>query len=181
MHSNIAKYYDMDNILANIDPLIKQTKSVLRIYKDLKWVLLERERELLYCLEDIGMGDIETGATVLTTFEPEKNLQEFEAQVCRLFENRLLFLFIEKAVQSLKKYPEHGEVYFTIINLQFLSQYRLPEKAMLDKLRMERSTYYRRKRDALFLLGLCLFALLPKEECVHNEAEQLSFFRLASA
>lgn len=175
MQPFFSRYGNMDVVLANMDTLIKQTKTVLRIYRKLKWALMERQSDMCSLLAEAGWGDHDTGITYLTSFLPETDLNMFEAQICRLMENKLLMAFIDKSILHLKQYPEHGTVYFDIVCLQYLSQRSHREKEILEKLCIERSTFYRRKKEALFLLGLCLFGLLPKRDD-WQEYEQFSMY-----
>lgn len=161
--------------LSNVEPLIKQTKAVLRIYQHLRWVLALRQSDLREELADDGWNSYDIGVTYLLTFAPEIELEVFEAQVCRLVENNLLLAFIDRTILCLKQYPVHGFEYYDVITVQYLSDKNLDEAAILQTLGMERSTFYRKKKEALFLLGLCLFGLAPREMEI-QEHEQLSLF-----
>ena len=175
MQSFFTRYHNMDGVLANIDPLIKQTKLVLKIYREVQWALAEHQHELYAQVTAAGWNSFDTGMVYLTIFAPKANLAEFEEEVCRLIENKSILAFVSNCILRLRRYPEFGAVYYEIINHQFLSHKSLGEIEMVNHLNMERSTFYRRKKEALFLLGLCLFGLTPKEES-SPAIEQLSLF-----
>ncbi len=175
MQSFFARYQNMDGVLANIDPLIKQTKLILKIYREVRWALAERQHELYAQVTAAGWDSYDTGMVYLTIFAPDADMAEFEKQVCRLIENKSILAFITTCVQHLRRFPEFGSVYHEIITFQFLSHKNHSEIEMVNRLNMERSTFYRRKKEALFLLGLCLFGLTPKEDAP-AAVEQLSLF-----
>ena len=175
MQSFFARYHNMDRVLANIDPLIKQTKLVLKIYREVQWALAEHQYDLHAQVASAGWNSYDTGMVYLTIFAPEIDMALFEEQVCRLVESKSILAFIATCVQRLKRFPEFGPIYYEIINLQFLAHRSLGELEMVSRLNMERSTFYRRKKEALFLLGLCLFGLTPKDD-TPAAVEQLSLF-----
>ena len=176
MPALFTRLHNMENLLSIVDPIIKQTKAVLWIYRDAKWAIEERQDELYDHLAGVGWNNHDTGTVFLTAFAPEIDLYDFENRVSNLIENKLILGFVERAVQSIKQYPEFGSQYYEIIFIQYLSQSRLSEIEILHKLCLERSTFYRRKKEAIFLLGLCLFGLLPKED-FSQDTEQLSLFQ----
>lgn len=46
---------------------------------------------------------------------------------------------------------------YEILTKQFIHRFNSTEKELLDELNMERSVFYDRKREALFLFSVCLF------------------------
>lgn len=175
MQTFLSRFPHAEIAFPNVGPLVKQTKAILRIYRDLKWALVCRQLDLHEQLADAGWSSPGTGITYLTAFAPEIDLKIFETQVSSLLEDKQLLNFIDYAILCLGQYPGHGNTYFEIIRLQYLSRRCLCEQEILEKLCMERSTFYRRKKEALFLLGLCLFGFAPVFEGA-PEFEQLSLF-----
>lgn len=152
-----------------------QTKAILRVYRDLKWALHQHEVDLTDLLAAEGMGDQDTGLTYLTVFAPDIDLREFERRVCSLFENRSYLLVIENAIERLRLYPERGNLFHTIIQQQYIAQTPLDEHQMLNNLNVERSVFYRRKKEAIFVLGLCIFGIISNA-ITETRYEQLSLF-----
>lgn len=64
-----------------------------------------------------------------------------------------------------KLYSGTGDVaaYYEILTKQFIHRFNSTEKELLDELNMERSVFYDRKREAIFLLSLCLFGYAVPE------------------
>ena len=112
---------------------------------------------------ELGAQDADTGLIYLQSFAPDMDLQEFEERVCCVMENRMLVDVIDRALLRLKRYPDRGELYYEILTKQFIHRFNSTEKELLDELNMERSVFYDRKREAIFLLSLCLFGYAVPE------------------
>lgn len=108
-------------------------------------------------------GRFEYDDIYLQSFAPDMDLQEFEERVCCVMENRMLVDVIDRALLRLKRYPDRGELYYEILTKQFIHRFNSTEKELLDELNMERSVFYDRKREAIFLLSLCLFGYAVPE------------------
>ena len=70
---------------------------------------------------------------------------------------------IDRALLRLKRYPDRGELYYEILTKQFIHRFNSTEKELLDELNMERSVFYDRKREAVFLFSVCLFGYAVPE------------------
>ena len=140
-----------------------RVKLILKIYRDVVWVLSERMEELREYAWELGAQDADTGLIYLQSFAPDMDLQEFEERVCCVMENRMLVDVIDRALLRLKRYPDRGELYYEILTKQFIHRFNSTEKELLDELNMERSVFYDRKREAIFLLSLCLFGYTVPE------------------
>ena len=134
-----------------------RVKLILKIYRDVVWVLSERVEELHEYAWELGAQDADTGLIYLQSFAPDMDLQEFEERVCCVMENRMLVDVIDRALLRLKRYPDRGELYYEILTKQFIHRFNSTEKELLDELNMERSVFYDRKPEAIFLLSLCHF------------------------
>lgn len=119
-------------------------------------------RMVTLCKRKHEMAD-DTGLIYLQSFAPDMDLQEFEERVCCVMENRMLVDVIDRALLRLKRYPDRGELYYEILTKQFIHRFNSTEKELLDELNMERSVFYDRKREAIFLLSLCLFGYAVPE------------------
>ena len=122
-----------------------------------------RVKLILKIYWELGAQDADTGLIYLQSFAPDMDLQEFEERVCCVMENRMLVDVIDRALLRLKRYPDRGELYYEILTKQFIHRFNSTEKELLDELNMERSVFYDRKREAIFLLSLCLFGYAVPE------------------
>ena len=119
-----------------------RVKLILKIYRDVVWVLSERVEELHEYAWELGAQDADTGLIYLQSFAPDMDLQEFEERVCCVMENRMLVDVIDRALLRLKRYPDRGELYYEILTKQFIHRFNSREKELLDELNMERSVFY---------------------------------------
>ena len=127
----------------NSDAAFHRSRLILKIYRDVVWVLSERAEELQETAWIMGEQDIE--------------LQAFEEKVCCLVQNQMLVNIIDRALLRLKRYPDRGELYYEILTKQFIYRFNSTEKELLEELNIERSVFYDRKREAIYLFSVCLF------------------------
>lgn len=158
--------------------ILQRTKALLAIYMDVKWAVQEHTEELYSYAADVGWQSEDTGLAFLSVFAPDIDTVAFEARVCRVEENKLMITIVDKAVARLRRYPQHGPVYHEILAKCYLSGDRLKEDALVSILNMDRTTFYRRKKEAVLLLGLSLFGLAAPQPRVYEPAEQLSLFEV---
>lgn len=74
----------------NSDAAFHRSKLILKIYRDVVWVLSERAEELQETAWIMGEQDIESGLCYLENFAPDIELQAFEEKVCCLVQNQML-------------------------------------------------------------------------------------------
>lgn len=134
-----------------------RSKLILKIYRDVVWALNERTEELQESAWELGGQDMDAGLCYLENFAPDIDFQSFEDQVCGVMHSRMLVEVIDRALLRLKRYPNRGELYYEILTKQFIYRFNSSEKEMLDELNMERSVFYDRKKEAIYLFSVCLF------------------------
>ena len=139
------------------DAVFHRSKLILKIYRDVVWVLSERVEELQEYAWDLGKQDIDTGLCYLENFAPDIDLQDFEEKVCCVVESRMFVDIIDRALLRLKRYPDRGQLYYEILTKQFIYRFNSTEKEMLEELNMERSVFYDRKKEAIYIFSVCLF------------------------
>ena len=132
----------------NSDAAFHRSRLILKIYRDVVWVLSERAEELQETAWIMGEQDIESGLCYLENFAPDIELQAFEEKVCCLVQNQMLVNIIDRALLRLKRYPDRGELYYEILTKQFIYRFNSTEKELLEELNIERSVFYDRKREA---------------------------------
>ena len=77
--------------------------------------------------------------------------------MCCVVESRMFVDIIDRALLRLKRYPDRGELYYEILTKQFIYRFNSTEKEMLEELNMERSVFYDRKKEAIYIFSVCLF------------------------
>ena len=146
----------------NSDAAFHRSKLILKIYRDVIWVLSERAEELQETAWIMGEQDIESGLCYLENFAPDIELQAFEEKVCCLVQNQMLVNIIDRALLRLKRYPDRGELYYEILTKQFIYRFNSTEKELLEELNIERSVFYDRKREAMTALSWNVLAKILK-------------------
>lgn len=139
------------------DAVFHRSKLILKIYRDVVWGLSERVEELQEYAWELGKQDIDAGLCYLENFAPDIDFLEFEEKVCCAVQSRLLVEVIDRALLWLKQYPSRGELYFEILTKQFIYRFNSTEKELLEELNMERSVFYDRKKEAIYIFSICLF------------------------
>lgn len=139
--------------------MYERGKLLLEIYRDVCWdtadCACDMKEEILdraYCSEDIDSALI-----YLETFVPEDGKAKFSERVQTLFEVRTMIGIMDALNAKVREFPITGELYASIIATYYLSRFPLSEKEMLDEFSLDRSTYYRRKKEAVIVFGLSLW------------------------
>ena len=151
--------------MQNIDEkvLYERAKLILSIYREVCWSTIDRANDVcdtLICT----YGDSLDGALIyLENFAPDIDLQDFEEKVCCVIQSQMLVDVINRALLRLKRYPDRGELYYEILSKQFIYRFNSTEKELLDELNMERSVFYDRKKEAIYLFSICLFGYVIPE------------------
>ena len=145
------------------DDLYARSKMILNIYKGVCWSTIGRadcvaEDICCYCGTDLD------GALIfLETFAPDVERERFESRVKSLFETRWMIELIDSAMMRVKEFPYGGDEYYEILSKCYLCRSRYTERDMLDILNMERSRFYDRKKEAIYVFGLSLWGgAIPK-------------------
>ena len=147
----------LNNAGIDYDAAYHKSKLLLKIYRDVVWSLSERSCDLQYYAYELGGQDLERGLCYLEGFAPDIKVSEFEEKVCCVMESKMLVDIIDKALIKVRDYPEKGNLYFEILTKQFIDKFNYTEKDMLEILDMERSTFYDRKKEAIYVFSICLF------------------------
>ncbi len=61
---------------------------------------------------------------------------------------------VNHAITKINNFPIMGETYCSILSAYYLSSFPLTESEMLDQFGLERSTFYRKKKEAIIVFGL---------------------------
>ncbi|WDV44049.1 hypothetical protein PV797_10965 [Clostridiaceae bacterium M8S5] len=98
-----------------------------------------------------------SGLEIMSQLGAEKKAREIMNKLLYVAENKMMLDVIEKALAHVKEYPDIGELYYDIINKNFLSDHKCNQEEICDSLHMGRTTYYRRRKEAIYLFGVSLW------------------------
>lgn len=152
-------------------PTYDRAKTLLEVYRNVVWSL-KNSAEYIVSESTTSYGkDLDTALIYLSSFVSEKKRQDFESKVTHLFESRWLIGLVDRALEKIYDYPEYGKTYYTILKHCYLNEKKSRDEVVMHLIRLERSSYYQRKREAISLLGVSLWGFeLPK---VLNELHEL--------
>ncbi len=145
----------------SVDGTYKKTDMLLRLYRKIDWALKGK-------IEDLSFYSYENDNTLealscLLEFVPQKEMEAFRSKAISAMRSKALMELIDTAVIRLRDYPDNGHIYYSIIDLKYLSYFNFTEDEILEQLDLERSTYYRKKKEATYLIGYILFGFVIPE------------------
>ena len=121
--------------------LYERSKLLLSIYRNVCWTACDRAAMLREEAEYCYGRELEEGLLYLNDFAPT----------------------VDSAMVKMRDFPYSPQLYFDIVFKCYLSRFRYTEPELLETLRMERSTYYDRKKEAIKIFGLSLWgSALPQ-------------------
>ena len=143
--------------------LYEKAKLLLGCYRRVCWAatgMCEAVADDDFCYCDSGLG---TALGYLEGFEPGAEKPHFESKIRSLFETRWMIELVDSAMLKVREFPHNGNLYFDIISRCYLDKFKYTESDLLELLSMERSTYYDRKKEAIYVFGISLWGdALPK-------------------
>lgn len=141
----------------NEKDLCTRSKLILSIYRDVCWTTMSRAADVYNNLSCTYSSNMDRALIYLETFAPDETRERFQEEIQNLFETRWLIRLVDVAINRIREYPCRGELYYEILVKCYLSRFKYKEAEILELMRMERSTYYDRKKEAVLLFGLSLW------------------------
>lgn len=141
----------------NEEDVWHRTKTLLSIYRKVVWSL-SRSANNLVCEQAATYGrSIEDALKYLAEFAPQEKQEEFENRVRCMFETKWIIDLIDKSLVHVRDYPERGELYYTILYNVFLKKEKMTDNNCMGLLHIEKTMYYQRKKEAIYLMGIALW------------------------
>lgn len=141
--------------------LYQRAKLLLEIYRDVCWSSSEQAEEAKRDIVDYSIeycsGTLDSALLYLETFASDEARERFEEKVSSLFEISWMIDIVDSAMIKVKECPVNGELYSEILSTCYLSYFTYTEPDLLELFNMDRSTFYRRKREAIKVFGLSLW------------------------
>ena len=158
--STVIKMLKNDYLLIglSVENTYKKTDMLLRLYRKIDWTLRDKVSD--YSIYADENGKILEALCCLLEFAPEKEIEAFHNKAVSALHSKALMDIIETAVVRLRDYPDNGKIYYDIIDMKYLSYTKFDESEILELLNLERSTYYRKKKEATYLVGYILFGFV---------------------
>ena len=143
--------------------LFHKTKLLLKIYKDVVWRAEDTINDLDAQSYELGGRRIAQMMDFLSfEFNGCMDVKRLEKRLMYVNETKILIEIIDKSLLKLYNYPDYGKLYFEIISRQYIFKQRCTERELLRALNIERTMFYRRKKEAINLTGVILWGyILP--------------------
>lgn len=151
-----------------------KTKLLLSIYRTVVW----RIESTLYEVQEVA--DIYGGKRIsdlidflsleLDEYDLIRDKREVEERLMCISETKQMIDIIDKALNHLKTHPKQGEIYHDIIAHSYINKEMMCDDAIMRKLNLTQSTYYRYKKKATEMMGIALwgFIIPPLKEYWDN-------------
>lgn len=150
-------------LMLDKEKVYHKAKLLLRIYRDVVWSIENRVAELEEEYYEMGSNSLAEALDYLNDYDPNVNRKELEFELCSIFKSKLLIEIVDKALLKVRNYPDYGDIYFEILHKQYIEKYKYSEKQLIEVLNFERTTFYKRKKEALRLMGIALWGYVLPE------------------
>ena len=138
--------------------LYHQTKLLLELYRKVVWSVENCLYDLDSTATHLGSRKIQDLLNYLhLDFEGELNIEKIEDHLKNIAKSKDLVFLIDKALMKLRSYPNGGELLYNIINHKYVQNCMYTDNELMENLRLERTTYYKRKKEAINLVGTILW------------------------
>ncbi|SKC77486.1 hypothetical protein [Maledivibacter halophilus] len=135
-------------------------RLLLKTYSTVAWENATNYQDIV-CehSETYGTEDY-SGLEIMSQLGEEKKARELKDKLMNVAENMIMLEAIERALIHVKEYPYNGQLYYEIISKNFFVKYKYSEREMLESLDMARTTYYRKRKEAIHLFGVSLWGFI---------------------
>ena len=159
----------MKNKKKDEDTLFHNTEVLLKNYRDVVWSLeVAVHRVIQNFYQEYGR-DIEGFLELTYEAGLDLNGTEIEAQTKTIARSRNMLRMIDCSVDLLRTKHKNGELYYWILYYTYLSPQEMQNiDEIVDKLKdymkdISRSTYFRKKNEAVMQLGRVLWGYTSRE------------------
>ena len=144
----------------NEDDLYNKSKMVLEIYRDVCWKSAECASDLREQVDyecEYMSGTLNSALLYLESFAPDESRDRFTRRIQNLFETKWMIEIVDAAMLRVREFPLKGDMYASLLSMYYLSKYEFSEDELMEEFNWGRSTYYRRKKEAIKVFGLALW------------------------
>lgn len=152
---NIYEMYDKYNL--NKEEIIEKTKYILSIYRQSVWSIISQSDEIRERGCDLYGSNIDAALMYLSQFAPNDKREIFEDKINKIFNAKWMIEIIDTAMEAILNYPKDGNTYFQILSKTYLTKPTYKETEIVEMLNIDRSTLYRKRKEAVALLGAQLW------------------------
>lgn len=133
---------------------------LLKTYSSVVWENANNYNDIINEHSEVYGTPDYSGLEIMTQLGEEKKARELKDKLMNVAENKIMIDAIEMALIHTKEYPYNGQLYYDIISKNFFVKYKYSESEMLESLAMARTTYYRKRKEAIHLFGVSLWGFI---------------------
>ena len=137
--------------------LYNRSKFILSIYRDICWSVMGKAERIHNGIRSIFDSDFDSALIYQESFVINGVRKHFEEKIRSLFESRWMLELVDNAMIQIREYPCREELCFEILSKYYLSLFHYRKAETMECMELERSTYYDRKKEEVFLFGLSLW------------------------
>lgn len=142
------------------EEVIQKAKRLLNNYRHVLWSIKSNVHELEQECQVVMKEDLLDVMDILDKYDYRMDRGKLDDKLRASQEVRLMEKMIVIAMQKVKEYPELGVTYYEVLRLNYLMKSNSKEAAILNRMCLARSTYYKFKKDAIKIFGYCLWKII---------------------
>ena len=160
MNSNALEALARELDISQNTAAYHNAKLLLKIYSCAVWNTRDAVDELV-CVysEAYENGDIAALECLVSMYE-NNSVKQLEGKLCCVAQNKIIMDIVEKSMMRVQSYPMQGELYYTILSKNYFTGYPYTESEILESLNISRSTYYRRRKEAITVFGMSMWGYI---------------------
>lgn len=141
-----------------------KTKLLLSIYRTIVWRIEGAINEVQEKTNEYGSGRIaeliDFLSLELDEYDLKRDRKAIEDRLMCIAQTKHMIEIVDKALKHLKNHPINGQLYHDIITHCYIKEEIMSNEAIILKLNLTSSTFYRHKKEATKLMGIALWGYI---------------------
>jgi hypothetical protein len=141
-----------------------KTKLLLSIYRTVVWRIEGAIGEVQVKANEYGSGRIaeliDFLSLELDEYDLKRDKKVVEERLMCIAQTKHMIEIIDKALKHLRNHPINGQLYHDIITHCYIKQEIMSNEAIIHKLNLTSSSFYRHKKEATKLMGIALWGYI---------------------
>ena len=133
------------------------TKKLLEMYRDAIWACGGVVGGTNSILQNEGKEEVRKWYLNLKELKSTEKDEQIESMIFHVCRTDWIGRVIHVVMERVREFHYYGEEYYEILNRSYFSLERRSDPEIFLAVAMERATYYRRKKEAVLLMGVLLW------------------------
>ena len=135
------------------------TEQLMKMYRTIAWSIRGRATLLINPGQPACTKPLDELLYYLSEFAPIYLRKEFESKINEIFFTKWMLELVDTAVMKVREYPGKGRAYYDILCFTYMDEVKHTEWDILAYISIERSNYYRKRKEALTILSQVLWGM----------------------